>query len=131
MGTIIDKMTNNSYKILKYMYTRQIEDKNGEKYVPLSQVEIADILEISTITANKLFKELKDNDLLYSIEGKRGKYKLSDKALIILQDMEELANKLKEETDYLCDKWKERILKDRYYNENLSYIYPFRLDKKN
>ena len=42
-----------------------------------------------------------------------------------------LANKLKEETDYLCDKWKERILKDRYYNENLSYIYPFRLDKKN
>ena len=49
------------------------------------------------ITANKLFKELKDDDLLYSIEGKRGKYKLSDKALIILQDMEELANKLKEE----------------------------------
>ena len=42
-----------------------------------------------------------------------------------------LANKLKEETDYLCDKWKEKILKDRYYNENLSYIYPFRLDKKN
>ncbi|MBO5414067.1 MAG: glycosyltransferase [Bacilli bacterium] len=41
-----------------------------------------------------------------------------------------LANKLKEETDYLCDKWKEKILKDKYYNENLSYIYPFRLDKK-
>lgn len=97
MGTIIDKMTNNSYKILKYMYSRQIEDKNGEKYVPLSQVEIADILEISTITANKLFKELKDDDLLYPIEGKRGKYKLSDKALIILRDMEELANKLEGE----------------------------------
>lgn len=41
-----------------------------------------------------------------------------------------LANKLKEEADYLCDKWKEKILKDKYYNENLSYIYPFRLDKK-
>ena len=96
LGTVIDKMTNNIYKVLKYMYTRQIDSLTGEKYIPLSQVEIAEVFGMSTITANKLFKQLRDDDLLHPLEGKRGKYKFSDKALIILKDMEKLENKLEE-----------------------------------
>lgn len=96
MGTVIDKMTNNIYKVLKYMYTRQIESATGEKYIPLSQVEIAEVFGMSTITANKLFKQLKEDDLLYSLENKRGKYRFTDKALIILKEMEKLENKLGE-----------------------------------
>ena len=80
LGTVIDKMTNNIYKVLKYMYTRQIESPIGEKYIPLSQVEIAEVFGMSTITANKLFKQLRDDDLLHPLEGKRGKYKFSEKA---------------------------------------------------
>lgn len=34
------------------------------------------------------------------------------------------------EITYMTDKWKEKILKDRFYNDNLSYYYPFHLDKK-
>ena len=96
MGSVIDKMTNNTYKILRYMYTRQIETPNGDKYIPLSQVEIAEIFGMSTITANRLFKQLKEDDLLHPLENKRGKYRFTDKALIILKDMERLENKLEE-----------------------------------
>ena len=96
MGTVIDKMTNNIYKVLKYMYTRQIESATGEKYIPLSQVEIAEIFGMSKITANKLFKQLRDDDLLHPLENKRGKYRFTDKALIILKEMERLENKLEE-----------------------------------
>lgn len=96
MGSVIDKMTNNTYKILRYMYTRQIEAPNGDKYIPLSQVEIAEIFGMSTITANRLFKQLKEDDLLHPLENKRGKYRFTDKALIILKDMERLENKLEE-----------------------------------
>ena len=38
--------------------------------------------------------------------------------------------RFKEETDYMCDKWKEKLLTDSFYNDNMSYGYAFRLDKK-
>lgn len=97
MGSVIDRMTNNTYKILKYMYSKQVEAPDGDKYIPVSQVEIADIFGMSTITVNKLFKQLKADDLLYPIENKRKRYKLSDRALIILKDISKLENKLEEE----------------------------------
>jgi len=97
LGSVIDRMTNNTYKILKYMYSKQVEAPDGDKYIPVSQVEIADIFGMSTITVNKLFKQLKADDLLYPIENKRKRYKLSDRALIILKDISKLENKLEED----------------------------------
>ena len=38
--------------------------------------------------------------------------------------------RFKEETDYMCDKWKEKLLSDPFYNDNMSYGYAFRLDRK-
>lgn len=96
MESIIDKMTSNAYKVLKYMYSCQIELPDGTKYIPLSQVEMAPLIGVSTITMNKLFKQLRDDNLLLPIEGKRGKYELTDKAIIIIRDMKKLENKLEE-----------------------------------
>lgn len=79
------------------MYSKQVEAPDGDKYIPVSQVEIADIFGMSTITVNKLFKQLKADDLLYPIENKRKRYKLSDRALIILKDISKLENKLEED----------------------------------
>ena len=70
MDSIIDKMTSNAYKVLKYMYSCQIELPDGTKYVPLSQVEMAPLIGVSTITINKLFKQLRDDNLLLPIDGK-------------------------------------------------------------
>jgi len=45
-------------------------------------------------------------------------------------DMEEnQIKRFKEETDYMCNKWKDVLLKDKYYNDNMSYKYAFRLDR--
>lgn len=96
MESIIDKMTSNAYKVLKCMYSCQIELPDGTKYIPLSQVEMAPLIGVSTITMNKLFKQLRDDNLLLPIEGKRGKYELTDKAIIIIRDMKKLENKLEE-----------------------------------
>ena len=79
------------------MCSKQVEAPDGDKYIPVSQVEIADIFGMSTITVNKLFKQLKADDLLYPIENKRKRYKLSDRALIILKDISKLENKLEED----------------------------------
>lgn len=76
------------------MYARQIESPTGEMYIPLSQVEIAQVFGMSTITANRLFKELKEEDLLYPVGNKRAKYQLTERALIIIKNMEKLENKL-------------------------------------
>ena len=53
MESIIDKMTSNAYKVLKYMHSCQIELPDGTKYIPLSQVEMAPLIGVSTITMNK------------------------------------------------------------------------------
>lgn len=44
----------------------------------------------STITMNTLFKQLREDKLLLSIEGKRREYELTDKAIIIIKDMKNL-----------------------------------------
>lgn len=43
---------------------------------------------------------------------------------------EDQIKRFKEETDYMCDKWKNTLLRDKYYNDNFSYGYAFRLDRK-
>jgi predicted transcriptional regulator len=45
---------------------------------------------------NKIFKQLRDDNLLLPIEGKRGKYELTEKAIIIIKDMEKLEDKIGE-----------------------------------
>lgn len=74
-------MTSNAYKVLKYMYSCQIELPDGVKYVPLSQVEMAPLIGVSSITINKLFRQLRDDNLLLPIEGKEANISLQKRQL--------------------------------------------------
>lgn len=78
------------------MYSCQIKLPDGTKYIPLSQAGMAPLIGVSTITMNKIFKQLKDDNLLLPIEGKRGKYELTEKAVIIIKEMEKLEDKIGE-----------------------------------
>ena len=49
---------------------------------------------VSTITINKIFKQLRDDNLLLPIEGKRGNYELTQKAIIIIKNMKKLEDKI-------------------------------------
>lgn len=39
-------------------------------------------------------------------------------------------NRCKMEVEYMCDKWQTKLFRDSFYNDNLSYEYPYLLDKK-
>lgn len=67
---------------------------DSTKYIPLSQAEIAPLIGVSTITINKIFKQLRDDNLLLPIEGKRGNYELTQKAIIIIKNMKKLEDKI-------------------------------------
>lgn len=43
---------------------------------------------------------------------------------------EDQIKRFKDETDYMCDKWGSKLLRDKYYNDNMSYGYAFRLDRR-
>lgn len=96
MDNVIEKFTNNMYKILKQIYDCQVPLQDGSQYIPISQAELARIVGVSTITMNKYFKEFQEDGLVQPYENKRGKYKLSDKALIIIRNMENIQNELEE-----------------------------------
>ena len=96
MCEIMNLMTSNTYKVLKQMYSCQITLPDGTTYIPLSQAELSRSIGVSTITMNKIFKELDAKNLLHSVAGKRGKYQLTDTALLIIKNIAELENKLGE-----------------------------------
>lgn len=96
MSDLVSSVTNNTYKILKYMNSCEIILPDGTKCVPLSQVELSEFIGVSTITMNKLFKQMINEGLIISIEGRRGKYQLTDKAMIILKNIENMEIELRE-----------------------------------
>ena len=74
-----DKMVTNYYKVLEALYDNRATI-NGEEICIVTQVEIAEQLNLSTITINALFKKLR-NDGLVRDEAIVGRYKLSDAAI--------------------------------------------------
>lgn len=76
----LEYFTNDKYKLLEVLYDKQIRIKNNT-YIPLSQQEIADIVNFSKLKTNKLLNELIDKQLVDVFQGKKGKYILTDKAL--------------------------------------------------
>ena len=72
MFTLID-FTNDKYKLLKFLYDNQIEIKNN-KYIALSQQEIADSLHFSKNKTNKIMQELKKDNFIDTFNNTKGKY---------------------------------------------------------
>ncbi|WP_068268371.1 cyclic nucleotide-binding domain-containing protein [Caviibacter abscessus] len=80
--------TNDKYRLLKFLYDNQIQVKK-DKYIPLSQQEIADMLHISKMKANGIIKELKLNDCIGVYKSIKGKYIITKKGLEIINIIEE------------------------------------------
>ena len=93
MINLID-FTNDKYKLLKFLYDNQIEIKNN-KYIALSQQEIADSLHFSKNKTNKIMQELKKDNFIDTFNNTKGKYIVSDKG-----------NKVVSVIEGKCWKWK-------------------------
>ena len=78
---ILDKMTNNYYKILSFMYDKVVIVDN-ENLIPLTQNEISLQTGINKVSINKFFSEYFEDGLLRK-NGSR--YYLTEKCIRIMK----------------------------------------------
>jgi hypothetical protein len=70
---------NDNYKVLKFLYDNQIPIENTEeKYIYLSQQEIANIIHFSKTKINAIMQDLKRKGFIDNYKKKRGKYIITD-----------------------------------------------------
>ncbi len=70
---------NDNYKVLKFLYDNQIPIENTEeKYIYLSQQEIANIIRFSKTKINAIMQDLKRKGFIDNYKKKRGKYIITD-----------------------------------------------------
>ena len=86
MINLVD-FTNDKYKLLKFLYDNQIEIKNN-KYIALSQQEIADSLHFSKNKTNKIMQELKKDNFIDTFKNTKGKYIVSGKGNKVIEIIE-------------------------------------------
>ena len=79
--------SNDRYRILLCMADRQIE-VNGKTIVPLSQQDIADVVQLSKKKVNVIIGELKKNGYILQQSSTRGKYSLTEKALGVIDQIQ-------------------------------------------
>lgn len=83
----LDFFSNDRYKILKLLFDNQIIVKE-DKYINLSQQEIADIAKFSKLKTNKLINELIDSNYIVLFQNRRGKYALTRNGLKAIEIIE-------------------------------------------
>lgn len=76
----LEFFSNDRYKVLQCMVERQIEIK-GQNVVPISQQNIADVVQLSKKKVNTIIGELKVNGYIRQQSATRGKYLLTEKAI--------------------------------------------------
>lgn len=64
------KMTTSYFKVLEAVYDNQMQIGN-ERYCPLGQYEIANILNYNRMTVNNIFKELKADGYILCEKNKQ------------------------------------------------------------
>lgn len=88
---ILGLLLTDYYKILRVLYENQVKISNDEEFVPLTQIEVANLIGVSKITMNSMFKELHRYNLIYPYKGKRGRYCLTRNAQTILEEMDKIS----------------------------------------
>ena len=86
MINLVD-FTNDKYKLLKFLFDNQIKIKNN-KYIALSQQEIADSLHFFKNKVNKIMQELKKDNFIDTFKNTKGKYIVSDKGNKVIEIIE-------------------------------------------
>jgi DNA-binding MarR family transcriptional regulator len=75
----VDIFLNENYKVLNLMYGHEC-DIGGKKICPLTQKEIAEMMDLNIMTINKIIKKLKSSDYIEPYNNSKGRYVLKDKA---------------------------------------------------
>ena len=73
----LDYFTNKNFKVINYLYDR----RNFDNIVSITQQEIAEQLNLSRATINKMINDLTQNGYLKRIESKMARYVMSQEAI--------------------------------------------------
>mgnify|MGYP003306134176 CR=1 FL=1 len=90
----VNDLVNDNYIILRTLYDNQVMILN-EKQIPLTQMDLAKALGFSKNKVYSVFKMLQNNGYIEST--KRGKYKLTSRAIYIVENIKEMEEMLNSE----------------------------------
>ena len=85
----IQYFTNDNFRTLAYLY----DVKNGNNKAHITQQEIADDLEISRVTINKIIGELRNSGYLEQDGNHVGRYILTEKAISVIETFRSVEKK--------------------------------------
>lgn len=89
----VKDLANDNYIVLKMLYDNQATVLN-DKQIPLTQLDVAKELGFSKNKVNSIFKMLQEKG--YIEPNQRGKYKLTDRAEYIVENIEKIQKKIEE-----------------------------------
>ena len=84
--TIINCFTNDNFKVLSYLF----EIKGSDNYARITQQEIADELDFSRATINKIIKVLKEEEYIIQDSLHIGRYLITDKAIMVINALKNI-----------------------------------------
>ena len=73
--------TNDNFKILAHLY----DIRGNDNYARITQQEIADEMELSRATINRIVKQLKDENYIVQDSVHIGRYLLTEKAISAIE----------------------------------------------
>ncbi len=80
----VDIFLNENYKVLNLLYGHEC-DINGNRICPLTQKEIAEMMDLNIMTVNKIMKKLKSSGYIEPYNNSKGRYVLNDKAYRLIK----------------------------------------------
>ena len=77
----VETFTNDNFKILAHLY----DIRGNDNYARITQQEIADEMELSRATINRIVKQLKDENYIVQDSVHIGRYLLTEKAISAIE----------------------------------------------
>jgi predicted transcriptional regulator len=81
---LIEKITTNYFKVLSMLYDNKIV-VNKKYMIPITQSEVSEMMGINKTTVNRIFKELKSDNLIVNDENKNGRYYITEKGIEVVK----------------------------------------------
>lgn len=83
----VDLFLNDNYQVLMVLYSHQ-QKVNGNVFTAITQQEIADNIDFSLMKINGIISKLKKAGYVNSYKNSRGRYQLTKKAYLLIENIE-------------------------------------------
>lgn len=85
---VLNALTTNHYRALKFMYDRRSVPQNGQRIVSITQREIGLFLKVSKPTVIGIVRNLREFGLITLDETTKGRYYITDNGEKIIKSFE-------------------------------------------